>query len=160
MKILFNLLWRNMKKIESNAILYKNISIQILEKIIDKINWKKEGMSGLIPVITQDIETKEVLMQAYVNKKAFENTLKTWNATYRSRSRNELWEKWLTSWATQEVFDIKIDCDRDSIIYFVKQLWNVGACHIEWQNSCFETDSISLRENTKQNISLVLENSE
>ena len=123
-----------------------------INKMIWKINWDKDWMNWMIPVITQDINTKEILMQAFVNKQAFENTLKSWNATYWSRSRNEIWEKWLTSWATQEVYDIKIDCDNDSVIYFVEQLWEVWACHIDGQNSCFETDVINLRENIKSNI--------
>jgi len=136
-----------MKTLNNNT----NFSILEIEKLVNKIDWEKKGMNWLIPVITQDINTKEVLMQAYVNKESFENTLKSWNATYWSRSRNEIWEKWLTSGVTQEIYNIKIDCDRDSIIYFVEQLWEVWACHIDDQNSCFETDYVNIRESTKSN---------
>ena len=123
---------------------------------LGKVNWDKKWMDGMIPVIAQDVNTREVLMQAYANKEAFANTLRSGNATYWSRSRNELWEKWLTSWATQRVYNIKIDCDRDCIIYIIEQLWEVWACHIQWQNSCFETDSIRLRENIKKNVESLL----
>ncbi|MDP2104047.1 MAG: phosphoribosyl-AMP cyclohydrolase, partial [Candidatus Gracilibacteria bacterium] len=67
---------------------------------LGKVNWDKKGMDGMIPVIAQDVNTREVLMQAYANKEAFANTLRSGNATYWSRSRNELWEKGLTSGAT------------------------------------------------------------
>jgi len=126
-------------------------------KLANKVDWKKKGMNGLIPVITQDVNTKKILMQAFVNREGFENTLESWNATYWSRSRNEIWEKWLTSWATQKVYYINIDCDRDSILYMVEQLWEVGACHIDNQNSCFEMDTINLRTWIKSDIWNVLE---
>ncbi len=142
-----------MEKIQEKYSSFTNEDIKRLSK---KVNWDKKWMNGLIPVIAQDINTKNILMQAFVTEEAFENTLKSWNATYWSRSRNEIWEKWLTSWATQKVYDIKIDCDNDSIIYIVEQLWKVWACHIDGQNSCFETDYINLRDNTKNNIGNVL----
>lgn len=128
------------------------LEIGDIKELSSKVNWEKEWMNGMIPVIAQDINTKEILMQAFANREAFENTLKTWNATYYSRSRDELWEKWLTSGATQKVYDIKIDCDGDSIIYMIEQLWNVGACHIDGQNSCFDTDIINLKEYARKNI--------
>ncbi len=121
-----------------------------INKIINKLDWKK--IWDLIPVIAQDYKTWEILMQAYANKLALKRTLETWNATYWSRSRNELWEKWLTSWTTQEVYDIITDCDNDSIIYKIKQLWNPPvACHT-WQRSCFFNYLASVRKKVALNI--------
>jgi phosphoribosyl-AMP cyclohydrolase len=90
---------------------------------------------GLIPVIAQDVETKEVLMLAYMNQQAWEETLKTGKATYWSRSRNSLWLKGETSGHVQLVKDIFIDCDNDTILLHVKQLGD-AACHTGYR-SCF-----------------------
>ena len=91
---------------------------------------------GLIPVIAQDNKSGKVLMLAWMNEEAFERTIRTGKATYWSRSRNELWEKGATSGNTQEVTEISIDCDGDSILLKVNQLG--PACHTG-QNSCFHT---------------------
>jgi len=91
--------------------------------------------NGLIPVIAQDFETKEVLMLAYMNQQAWEATLKTGKATYWSRSRNVLWLKGETSGHFQLVKDIFIDCDDDTILLYVQQLGG-AACHTGYK-SCF-----------------------
>jgi phosphoribosyl-AMP cyclohydrolase len=91
--------------------------------------------NGLIPVIAQDAETKEVLMLAYMNQQAWEETLKTGKATYWSRSRNSLWLKGETSGHVQLVRDIFIDCDDDTILLLVSQLGG-AACHTGYK-SCF-----------------------
>jgi phosphoribosyl-AMP cyclohydrolase / phosphoribosyl-ATP pyrophosphohydrolase len=88
----------------------------------------------LIPVITQDADTGEVLMFAYATKEALEKTLSTKQAHYWSRSRNELWHKGATSGNTQEVVEIRFDCDEDAVLYRVKP--NGPACHTGEQ-SCF-----------------------
>ena len=90
---------------------------------------------GLVPVIVQDIETKEVLMLAYMNQQAWEETLRTGKATYWSRSRNSLWLKGETSGHVQIVKDIFIDCDDDTILLSVRQLGE-AACHTGYK-SCF-----------------------
>lgn len=146
-----------MKNLNQNTETYISFTEDEINELSDKIDWKKEWMGELIPVIAQDINTKEILMQAFVNEEAFKNTLESWNATYWSRSRSKIWEKWLTSWATQRVYDINIDCDWDSIIYMVEQLGEVWACHVKDQNSCFDTDSIKIRENTSKDIWKILE---
>lgn len=142
-----------MRNIQENFTEYSEEEIQ---ELANKVNWEKEGMNWLIPVVTQDVNTWEVLMQAYVNKEGFIKTLESWNATYWSRTTGEIWEKWLTSWATQVVSDIKIDCDRDSILYKVIQMWGKWACHIVGQNSCFETDCINLWTRVSLDIGNVL----
>jgi len=82
---------------------------------------------SLIPTIAQDSSTHEVLMLAYMNKESLALTLKTRNATYWSRSRNELWVKGSTSGHTQEVQSISLDCDGDALLLQVIQVG--AACH-------------------------------
>jgi len=101
-------------------------------ELLEKLGFKKGN--GLIPVIVQDVKTKELLMQAYANKEAVELTLKTKKATYWSRSRNEIWEKGETSGHTQKVISVFTDCDYDSLLYVVEQTGS--ACHTG-ENSCF-----------------------
>jgi len=87
-----------------------------------------EDGTGLIPVVTQDFNTKEVLILAFANKKAFEETLQSGYATYFSRSRNELWKKGLTSGDLLKIEEIRINCEQNSLLYLVKPLGK-GACH-------------------------------
>jgi phosphoribosyl-AMP cyclohydrolase len=98
-----------------------------------KPNFAKDN--GLIPVIAQDAETKEVLMMAYMNRESWEATLKTGKATYWSRSRQKLWLKGETSGNVQLIKAIFIDCDDDTILLQVKQLGD-AACHTGYR-SCF-----------------------
>jgi len=91
---------------------------------------------GLVPVITQSYYTGKVLMQAYANREAIEESLKSGYATYFSRSRGKLWKKGETSGNLQKIVDIRIDCDGDSILYLVKD-YGV-ACHTG-EESCFFT---------------------
>jgi phosphoribosyl-AMP cyclohydrolase len=90
---------------------------------------------GLVPVIVQDADDGAVLMLAYMNPAAFEKTLQTGKATYWSRSRNQLWVKGETSGKTQQVVDIFVDCDNDTVLLKVRQLGG-AACH-EGYRSCF-----------------------
>ena len=83
--------------------------------------------AGLIPAIAQDATSGEVLMMAWMNKDALNNTLRTGNVTYWSRSRQELWIKGETSGHTQELVSLSIDCDGDAILCLVKQ--KGAACH-------------------------------
>jgi phosphoribosyl-AMP cyclohydrolase len=87
----------------------------------------------LIPVVTQDAQTKEVLILAFANRTAFDETLKSGYATYWSRSRNELWKKGLTSGDLLQVEDIRINCEQNSLLYLVKPLGK-GACHAKRSN--------------------------
>ncbi len=94
----------------------------------------KKG-NGLIPVIAQDYETKDVLMMAYMNKEAWLKTVETGRATYWSRSRNTLWIKGETSGNVQIVREILVDCDLDTIVLKVDQVGG-AACHMGYR-SCF-----------------------
>ncbi len=87
-----------------------------------------EDGNELIPVVTQDYKTKEVLILAFVNKAAFEETVNSGYATYWSRSRNELWKKGLTSGDLLKVEEIRINCEQNSLLYLVTPEGK-GACH-------------------------------
>ena len=87
-------------------------------KIIDNIDFEKGN--GLVPVIVQDSESKDVLTLAYTNKESLELTKKTGNSWFWSRSRNKLWMKGEESGNTQKVKKILVDCDSDAIIYLVE----------------------------------------
>ena len=84
-----------------------------------------EKGNGLVPAIAQDAETGEVLMLAYMNKEALENTLKTGKATYFSRSRNKLWKKGESSGHVQVVKEILVDCDNDAVVLKINKLEKV-----------------------------------
>ena len=91
-------------------------------------------MNGLIPVIAQDFESGEVLMLAFMNQEAWDKTLETGRACYYSRSRNKLWLKGEQSGNVQNVKEIYVDCDEDTLLYKVSQTG--PACHTGAQ-SCF-----------------------
>ena len=76
---------------------------------------------GLLPAIAQDVETGEVLMLAYMNEQAYQETVQTGRAVYWSRSRNRLWRKGEESGHVQVVESIAIDCDADTILLGVQQ---------------------------------------
>lgn len=82
---------------------------------------------GLIPVITQDVESKQVLMFAWMNREALEQTLFTGRMTYWSRSREKLWIKGESSGHTQALVSMSIDCDGDVLLCQVEQ--KGAACH-------------------------------
>lgn len=114
---------------------------------IELIDWEKT--QGLIPVVTQDSQTNEVLMLAYMNKEALQLTLSTKIAHYYSRSKQRIWKKGESSGHTQEVNDILIDCDNDTLLLKVKQ--NGVACHTG-RKSCFFTNLETKEEITKVEI--------
>ncbi len=93
--------------------------------------------NGLVPVVVQDVDTNEVLMLAYMNEEALKLTQETGFAHYFSRSRNKIWKKGESSGHTQEVKEILVDCDNDTILLKVKQ--NGVACHTG-RKSCFFTN--------------------
>jgi phosphoribosyl-ATP pyrophosphohydrolase/phosphoribosyl-AMP cyclohydrolase len=97
------------------------------------IDWNK---NPLIPAIAQDAETNEVLMLAYMNAEAYTLTLETGFAHYFSRSKQRIWKKGESSNHTQEVKDVLLDCDADTVILKIKQ--NGVACHTG-RKSCFFT---------------------
>ena len=107
-----------------------------------ELDFKKTG--GLIPAIAQDYATGEILMLAYMNQEAFDATLTSGKATYYSRSRQSLWVKGESSGNVQQVKEIRIDCDSDTVLLKVEQIGG-AACHTG-HRSCFhkiiDNDSI------------------
>ena len=105
--------------------------------------------SGLVPAIAQDAATGQVLMLAWMNQEAYQETLRTGRAVYYSRSRGKLWRKGEESGHVQEVRAIYVDCDADTILLKVNQIGG-AACH-EGYKSCFfrrvEGDSLKVEGN-------------
>ncbi|MDE2462113.1 MAG: phosphoribosyl-AMP cyclohydrolase [Alphaproteobacteria bacterium] len=89
---------------------------------------------GLVPAIAQDAASGDVLMLAWMTAQTLEETLRTGQLTYWSRSRNERWRKGATSGHTQELVEAYIDCDGDTLLFKVRQ--NGPACHTG-ARSCF-----------------------
>ncbi len=114
----------------------------------------KLNSDGLIPVIVQDYRTDQVLMLAYMNEESFEETLRTGKMTYFSRSRSTLWTKGESSGHFQYVKELRLDCDKDTILAKVKQIG--PACHTGSQ-SCFFNELIPTVENHKENSIAVLD---
>lgn len=119
------------------------------------------GESGekLIPVIAQDHVTKDVLILAFANKEAFEETRKSGYATFYSRSRKELWKKGLTSGDLLKVHELRINCEQNSLIYLVSPEGK-GACHAKKESglpysSCYyrrlnDDNSLSVLEKEEE----------
>ena len=95
----------------------------------------KWNEQGLIPAIAQDADSGEVLMLAWMNAEALEQTLIGGEVVYWSRSRQALWRKGATSGNTQDLVNIHLDCDGDTLLLQVKQR-GVGACHTG-RRTCF-----------------------
>ena len=106
-----------------------------MKNILNIIDFEKQD--GLIPVITQDNTTSEVLMLAYMNKEAVQLTLNTSYAHYFSRSKQRIWKKGESSGHTQAIKSIMMDCDNDTLLLKVDQ--EGVACHTG-RKSCFFTD--------------------
>ena len=99
--------------------------------IFDEMNFDK---NGLVPAVVQDSETGEVLMLAYMNRQALEETIKTGISHFYSRSRKKLWQKGETSGNIQTVSEVRLDCDGDTVLLKVRQ--KSAACHKGYR-ACF-----------------------
>jgi len=111
-----------------------------------QINWTK---NPLIPAIAQDYQTNEILMLAYMNEEAYNLTLSTGFAHYFSRSKQRIWKKGESSNHTQEIKDMLLDCDADTIILKIHQ--NGVACHTGTK-SCFFTSVIQNKRVLEQEV--------
>jgi len=105
--------------------------LKLVDCFLTQIDFEKAPM---VPTIVQDADTGKVLMMAYSNADSLTQALTNRKGTYWSRSRNELWEKGLTSGNQQQLISADIDCDGDTILFRVRQQGN--ACHFE-RYSCF-----------------------
>ena len=92
-------------------------------------------MEGLVPAVVQEWTTGEVLMLGYMNREALEETLRSSDVTFYSRSRQKLWKKGETSGHSLRVVELRIDCDADTVLARV-EMRGPGACH-EGFRSCF-----------------------
>ena len=110
--------------------------------------------AGLVPIITQEVGSKDVLMLAYANREALEKTLATGFAHYFSRSRNKLWQKGEESGHTQKIYSIRLDCDGDAILYTVDQ--SGPACH-KFEHSCFHNSLLEMEAKPETRIGPELE---
>ena len=114
--------------------MFKN-RISVFEVEEGKILSPKFDQNGLIPVVTTDDKTGEVLMHGYMNDLALKKTIETKEAHYWSRSKNALWHKGKKSGFVQKVIDLRIDDDQDSIWMRV-DIGNGASCHVGYK-SCF-----------------------
>lgn len=101
-------------------------------EFLEQVNWNDDG---LVPVVTQDQGSRRVLTQAWINRKALETAVAERRAVYWSRSRQALWRKGEESGNVQELVDVYLDCDNDSVIFLVNQVGG-AACHTG-RESCF-----------------------
>ena len=131
----------------------QGISMQVLESAVSFSEFKTDER-GLIPVVTQDYKTGEVLMVAYMNAESFQKTLETGKMVYFSRSRKELWMKGETSGHFQYVKSMAVDCDKDTLLAKVAQIG--AACHTG-NSTCFYTPLFG-NEYDEKNPLLILEN--
>lgn len=126
--------YRGKNLMKAKAALKENgVSVHLYESSIRFEDFKL-NTDGLIPVVAQDYKTNEVLMVAYMNKEAFEQTIQTGRMTYYSRSRKELWCKGDTSGHYQYMKSLTLDCDHDTLLAKVHQVG--AACHTG-NRSCF-----------------------
>ena len=104
---------------------------------------------GLIPVITTDFQTKEVLMQGFMNTEALKKTIETKEAHYWSRSRKEVWHKGETSGFVQKVVEMRIDDDQDSIWMSV-DIGDGASCHVGYKSCFYRSITLGKIENTEK----------
>tara|TARA_B100001029_G_scaffold175054_1_gene175987 strand:- start:518 stop:991 length:474 start_codon:yes stop_codon:yes gene_type:complete len=125
----------------------KRISIEQVEESTELA--PKFDTDGLIPVVTTDYSSGEVLMQGYMNEEAFKKTIRLGQAVYYSRSRNTLWHKGKTSGLIQKIKEIRIDDDQDSVWLRV-DVQGGASCHVGYR-SCFYR-SIPFGDNTSSTV--------
>ena len=101
-------------------------------KWLNRVKWDEHG---LVPVITQEVGSNDVLMFAWMNREALERTAELGQAVYWSRSRKKLWHKGEESGHFQQVHEIRVDCDEDVVLLKVEQVGGL-ACHTG-RHSCF-----------------------
>lgn len=131
---------------------FMSTSKKIEESKTLDLHFEKRG--GLLPVIVQHAESREVLMLGYTNKEAFEYTLKHKIAAFWSTSREELWVKGKTSGNVLHMKEIRVDCDQDALLY-IADLDGSGVCHTKnkegkFRTSCFYR-SLTMKENEINN---------
>ena len=118
------------------------------------IKWNEQG---LLPAVIQEIDTKKVLMVAYMNEESLQRTIESGETWFWSRSRQELWHKGATSGHIQKVKDLRLDCDQDTVLVQVEQTG--VACHTG-SYTCFQEEketSFQIQEDNRIESSRILE---
>ena len=113
-----------------------------------KILSPKFDQNGLIPVVTTDDKTGEVLMHGYMNDLALKKTIETKEAHYWSRSKNALWHKGMKSGFVQKVIDLRIDDDQDALWMSV-DIGNGASCHVGYKSCFYRSIPLGPIKNTK-----------
>nr|WP_253299404.1 bifunctional phosphoribosyl-AMP cyclohydrolase/phosphoribosyl-ATP diphosphatase HisIE [Paenibacillus barcinonensis] len=114
-----------------------------MEQVVEHIRWDE----GLVPAIVQDVDTREVLMMAYMNRESLKLSLESGETWFWSRSRQELWNKGATSGNVQKIVSLKYDCDGDTLLVEVKP--KGPACHTG-AVTCFHNEIIGLPVNAAE----------
>ena len=109
----------------------------------------KFDKNGLIPVITTDFKTGDILMHGYMSKKSLKKTIETKEAYYWSRSRKKIWHKGKVSGFTQKVKEIKIDDDQDSI-WLCVDIGNGASCHVGYRSCFYRSVTLGKIKNLKK----------
>ena len=106
------------------------------QTLLEAVTWNDQG---LVPVITQEVGSKDILMMAWMNAESLALTIETGESVFFSRSRQEIWHKGATSGNTQKVHKIEADCDADTLLLTVTE--SGPACHTN-ADSCFDVSTI------------------
>ena len=109
----------------------------------------KFDRDGLIPVVTTDFNSGEVLMQGYMNEEAFKKTISLGEAVYYSRSRETLWHKGKTSGLVQKIKEIRIDDDQDSV-WILVDIANGASCHVGYRSCFYRSIPLGKIKNTEE----------
>ena len=134
----------------------KRISVEEVEEGLSLT--PKFDEDGLIPCITTDNNTGEVLMVGYMNAESLTKTIENGEAYYFSRSQQKIWHKGSVSGLTQKIVKMKIDDDQDSIWISVDVSGSGASCHVGYK-SCFYR-SIPIKSNVDENIMLIMDDEE
>ena len=105
--------------------------------------------NGLIPVVTTDFKTGDILMHSYMNNEALKKTIETKEAYYWSRQRKALWHKGKTSGFTQKVIDLRIDDDQDALWMSV-DIGNGASCHVGYKSCFYRSIPLGPIDNTEE----------
>ena len=114
------------------------MSQELEEGLILNLDWQKlekavAGTKGIIPVVVQEVDSREVILVAYINQQAFEESLKRKKLVLWSSSRNELWIKGATSGETFELLEAYVNCEQNSLLFIVRPERG-GICHTKNSN--------------------------
>jgi phosphoribosyl-AMP cyclohydrolase len=109
----------------------------------------KFDAQGLIPVVTTDFSSGELLMHGYMNRDALQRTIELGEAVYFSRSRQALWHKGATSGMTQKVRELRIDDDQDAVWLRVEVTGRAASCHVGYRSCFYRSVPVGPQEESK-----------